>query len=137
MQPTIKAALLCDYALTSDDGKLSAMGIFSNINFSSLPNAYPRFFVVIILTLDSGTHPVRIGIVDPVGQQILPEPPRVDVEVELPGADTNLVIDFNNLPFNRAGIHQVQLFVSELLIHSIPLSIQAVSAEGFAPVRAN
>ncbi|MBV9282291.1 MAG: hypothetical protein JOZ41_19590 [Chloroflexi bacterium] len=136
MRPTIKAALLCDYALTSDDGKLSAVGIFSNINFASLPNAYPRFFVVIILTLDAGTHPVRLGIVDPIGQQMLPDPPEVDVQVELPGADTNLVIDFNNLPFNRAGIHQVQLFVSDLLVHSIPLSIQGAAASGLPPVRA-
>lgn len=137
MQPIVKAALLCDYALTSDDGKLSAMGIFSNINFASLPNAYPRFFVVIILSLDRGTHAVRLGIVDPVGQQMLPDPPTVDVQVELPGADTNLVIDFNNLPFNRGGIYQVQLFLEGRLIHSMPLNIQAVSAEGLAPVQAN
>jgi hypothetical protein len=137
MQPVVKAALLCDYALTSDDGKLSAMGIFSNINFPALPNAYPRFFVVIILALDRGRHSVRIGIVDPIGQQVLPDPPQVEVEVEMPGADTNLVIDFNNLPFGRAGIHQVQLFVSELLIHSVPLSVQAIPTEGQLPVRAN
>lgn len=137
MQPMVKAALLCDYALTSDDGKLSAMGIFSNINFASLPNAYPRFFVVIILALDRGTHAVRLGIVDPVGQQILPEPPTVDVQVEVPGADTNLVIDFNNLPFNRGGIYQVQLFVAGRLTHSLPLSIQAMSTEGMAPIQAN
>ena len=137
MQPVIKAALLCDYALTSDDGKLSAVGIFSNINFASLPSAYPRFFVVIIVSFDSGTHGVRLGIVDPVGQQILPDPPTVDVQVEMPGSDTNLVIDFNNLLFQRAGIHQVQLFVSDLLVHSMPLTVQAVSPNGYPPVRAN
>lgn len=137
MQPVIKAALLCDYALTSDDGKLSAVGIFSNINFSSLPSAYPRFFVVIIVSFDSGTHGVRLGIVDPVGQQILPDPPTVDVQVEMPGSDTNLVIDFNNLLFQRAGIHQVQFFVSDLLVHSIPVAVQTVSQNGYPPVRAN
>ena len=137
MQPTIKAALLCDYALTSDEGKLSIMGIFSNINFPSLPNAYSRFFVVIILALDSGTHQVRLGIVEPGGGQMLPDPPTVDVQVEVPGADTNLVIDFNNLPFNRPGIYQVQLFLEGLLIHSIPLSVQTAAAPGVAPIRPN
>lgn len=127
MPPQIKAGFICDYALTSDDGKLSAMGIFSNINFPTLPNAYPRFFIVIILNLDMGTHPISIGIVDPVGQQMLDEQPSVEVSAEIPGADTNLVIDFNNLPFNQAGIHQVQLFLDGLLIHSIPLSIQILS----------
>jgi hypothetical protein len=137
MQQVVKAALLCDYALTSDDGKLSAVGIFTSMNFSSLPNTYPRFFVVITITLESGTHRVRLGIVDPMGQQILPDPPEVDVPVELAGADTNLVIDFNNLLFQRAGIHQVQLFVSDLLVHSIPLAVQAVSQGGYPPVQAN
>jgi hypothetical protein len=137
MQPTVKAALLCDYALTSDDGKLSVLGIFSNISFPSLPNATPRFFVVVILTLDAGTHPVRLGILDPSGQQVLTNPPTVEVNVEMPGADTNLVVDFNNLPFNRAGIFQVQLFLDGRLIHSIPLNVQTVASAGIPPVRAN
>ena|SRR5579875_2173253 len=135
MEPVIKAGLLCDYALTSDDGKLSAVGIFSSINFATLPSAYPRFFVVIIVALDRGTHPVRLGIIDPIGQEMLEEPPSVDVNVELAGADTNLVIDLNNLPFNRPGIYQVQLFINSRLIHSIPLSVQAPNA-GYGPVRA-
>ncbi|GAC1325286.1 MAG: hypothetical protein NVSMB22_15020 [Chloroflexota bacterium] len=137
MPPQIKAGFICDYALTSDDGKLSAVGIFSNINFPTLPNAYPRFFVVIILNLDAGSHPVSLGIVDPVGQLLLDEQPSVEVEVALPGADTNLVIDFNNLPFNQPGIHQVQLFLDGLLIHSIPLNVQILSAVPQAPQRAN
>jgi hypothetical protein len=137
MQPTVKAALLCDYALTSDDGKLSVMGIFGNINFPTLPNATPRFFVVVILTLDAGSHPVRLGILDPSGQQVLTDPPTVEVNVQIPGADTNLVVDFNNLPFNRAGIFQVQVFLDGRLLHSIPLNVQTIVPAGAAPVRAN
>lgn len=137
MQPQIKAALLCDYALTSDDGKLSLLGIFGNINFPSLPNAYARFFVVLILNLDAGQHELRLGIVDPGGQQMLPEPPTVQVNVEIPGADTNLVIDFNNLPFQRAGIHQVQLFLAGRLIHSIHLNVQSIGGQGGFPAQAN
>ncbi|MGI8967980.1 MAG: DUF6941 family protein [Chloroflexota bacterium] len=131
MQPVIKAALLCDYALTSEDGKLSVVGIFSNINFPNLPNAYARFFVVYIITLDVGTHDVQIGIVDPVGQQMLPEPPAVQVNVEAPNADTNLVIDFNNLPFQRSGVHQVQLLLAGRLTHTIRLNVQSIGDAGF------
>ena len=137
MQPIVKAALLCDYALTSDDGKLSAIGMFANINFPQLPNSYPRFFVVIIVALNRGSHIVRLGIVDPIGNQVLPEQPEVHVEVEAPGSDTNLVIDFNNLPFSRAGIHQVQLFVSDLLVHSVPLVIGIAGGDMFGPSRGN
>jgi len=137
MPPVVKAGLLCDYALTADDGKLSVMGIFSNITFAEIPGSYPRFFVVFVLTLDSGSHTVRVGITGPDGQPVLPEQPRVDVQVDTPGADTNLVIDFNNLPFNRTGIFQVQLFLADRLIHSIPLSVQGTAGERFAPGRAN
>jgi hypothetical protein len=107
------------------------------MNFATLPNAYPRFFVVLIVSLDTGTHRVRLGVVDPMGQDILPEPPEIDVAVELPGADTNLVIDFNNLVFHRPGIHQVQLFVADLLVHSIPLAIQSMPQGGYPAAQAS
>jgi hypothetical protein len=138
MQPSVKLALLCDYALTSQDGKLSILGIFSQVNIAPLPGMSPPFYVVTILTLDRGTHPVRFGIVDPVGQQVLPEePPPFDVEVDTPGADTNLVIQFNNLPLSRGGIYQVQIFVHNRLVHSIPLTVQGTTADEFTQLRPN
>ena len=136
MPPSVKAAFLCDYALTSQDGKLSVLGIFSNINFPSLPNAYPRFFVVIIVALEVGQHQVHLGVVDPSGTPAVPEGPTVDVQVDVPGADTNLVIDFNNLPFQRAGIYQVQLSVDGRIVHSIPVSVQSAQAGMSGPAQA-
>src|SRR5919202_2480732 len=134
MQPTVKLALLCDYAITAQDGKLGIMGIWSNINLPSLPNAWPRFFVVIVLVLDRGDYDVGLGFVDPLGQQVLPEPVGEELNVDTPGAETNLVIEFNNLLFSRPGIHQVQLFLDRRLIHSIPLNLQVMSMEGFTPI---
>lgn len=128
MPPVVKAAFLCDYALTSEDGKLSVLGIFGNINFATLPGAYPRFFVVIILALDAGTHQVQLRVIDPAGQPAVPEAPTVDVAVEAAGADTNLVIDFNNLPFQRTGFYQVQLLIAGTLVHTIPLTVQSAQA---------
>ena len=79
---------------------------------------------------------LRLGIVDPGGRRMLPEPPTVQVNVEIPGADTNLVIDFNNLPFQRAGIHQVQLFLAGRFIPSIHLNVQSIGGQGgFPPER--
>ena len=137
MTPTVKLALLCDYALTSQEGKLSALGIFSQMNFPMLPNAAPRFFVVIVLVLDAGSHPVRIGIVDPSGQHILPEGPQAVVPVEVAGAETNLVVDFGNVVFSQPGLHQVQLYVSDLLVHTMLLTVQVIGTEEFTPGRGN
>jgi hypothetical protein len=136
MQPQVKLAVLCDYALTSQDGKLSILGIFSQMNLGQLPGSSPPFFVVVVLTLDRGTFPVRFGIVDPSGQSILPaEPPPFDVEVEMPGTDTNLVLQFNNLPLSRPGIYQIQVFLEGRLIHSIPLSTQVMSGDAMSQFR--
>src|SRR5438270_3451213 len=126
MQPEVKLAVLCDYALTSQDGKLSVLGIFSQMNMAQLPGVTPPYFAVVVLSLDQGSYSVRFGVVDPVGQQVLTEEaPEFDMEVETPGADTNLVIQFNNLPLARPGIYQIQLFVDGRLTHSLPLNVQS------------
>lgn len=137
MQPVVKAAFVCDYALTSVDGKLSALGIFSHMPMQTLPGSWPRFFVVMILLLDRGTHSISLGITDPMGQPLLPEPARGEVQVDVPGAETNLVIDFNNVLFQHPGIHQVQLFLEGMLLQSIPVNVQALGTEGLAPPPAN
>lgn len=124
MEPVVRLALLCDYALRSQDGKLSAIGIFSHIGVSELPGAAPPFFVALTLALDRGEHQVRFGLLDPMGQEILPDPPVFDVDVEMPGIDTELMLQFNGIPLSRPGIHQIQLFVDGRLIHSIPLTVQ-------------
>jgi hypothetical protein len=90
-----------------------------------------------VLNLDAGTHPVHLGITDPMGQQMLPEAQPVDVQVDVPGAETNLVIGFNNVQFPRAGIYQVQLFVSGRLAHSMPLNVMAVGDAAFQGDRPN
>jgi hypothetical protein len=130
MQAEVKLGVLCDYALTSQDGKLSILGIFSQMNLGQLPGVSPPFFVVVVLTLDRGVFPVRFAIIDPRGESILPEePPPFDVQVDMPGTDTNLVLQFNNLPLGRPGIYQIQVFLEGRLVHSIPLSVQPSGAD--------
>jgi hypothetical protein len=136
MQPTIKLAVLCDYAFRTQDNKLSIIGIFSQISIADMGGASPPFFVVISLGLDVGTHNVQFGVVDPMGQQLLPDPPTFDVEVDTPGADTDLLLQFNGLPLARPGIYQVQLFVEGRLVHSIPVSVQGAPMGGLGPIRA-
>ncbi len=125
-QSVVKVALLCDYALTGIDQRMSLIGLFNNINFPTLPAAYPQFFVVFILNLEQGQHQIHLGIVNPSGQHMLPEAEPVPVDVEMSGAETNLVIGFNNIQFDRPGIYQVQLYIGGRLSHTIPLSVQAI-----------
>ncbi len=138
MNPVVKLGVLCDYALTSQDGKLSVLGIFSQMNMAQLPGVSPPYFAVVVLAVDQGTYSVRFGVVDPVGQQVLTDaPPTFDMEVETAGADTNLVIQFNNLPLVRPGIYQVQLYIDGRLTHSLPLSVQSAGSPELGYARPN
>lgn len=136
MPPTVRLALVCDYALKSQDEKLSVLGIFSQINVAEVPASSPPFFVVVSIAMDVGNHQVRVGVLNPVGGNVLPDTPQFEVDVEQPGAATDVLLQFNGLPFERTGIYQVQVFVDGLLIHSVPLSVQSVNQPGVEPIRA-
>lgn len=137
MQPVIKLALMCDYALTSQDGKLSAIGVFNAIPVPTLPGMYPRMFVVMVVGLDRGTHFLRLDIIDPLGQGILQEPPNFEVPIEIPGIDINLIFDLPHMTFSRQGIYQAQLFVNDRLVHSLPFTVEVQSQEQQELPRAN
>ena len=41
----LHSLLLCDHAITAQDGKVSAIGLFSQINVTRLPTTYGRLFI--------------------------------------------------------------------------------------------
>jgi len=57
----LHSLLLCDYALTAQDGKISAIGIFSQINVAHLPAVHGRMFVVAILEAEPGRHDLQLA----------------------------------------------------------------------------
>lgn len=127
LDPRVRIALLCDYALTSEDGKVSAMGMFSTINFLSLPANYPRFFVVIVAVLEPGSHSARISLLGPSGSEIIPEGPSMNLDVPEGANESNLIIGFDNLGFESAGIHQLQLRLDESLAMSLPFTVMSTT----------
>jgi hypothetical protein len=132
----VRMALLCDYALTSEDGKISAIGIFSSISFASLPANYPRFYVVIIASLTSGNHAAQIQMLGPAGNEILPSGPPMNLDVPDPANETNLIIGFDNLTFEQPGLHQLQFMLNGDVALSLPFSVMTSEQEGYA-VRGN
>jgi hypothetical protein len=67
--------LLCDYALTAQDGKISAIGLFSQINVARLPAVHGRLFIVAVLEADPGTYELSLQVVAPSGASILEQAP--------------------------------------------------------------
>jgi hypothetical protein len=127
----VRLALLCDYALTSEDGKVSAIGLFSNINFASLPANYPRFFVLFVATLAPGTYNASIVLLGPDGSHVIPPGPLMNLEVPEGSNETNMIIGFDNLTFHAPGLHRLELRIDDYPAATIPFGVSASEGEGF------
>ncbi len=122
----LHSLLLCDYALTAKDGKISAVGIFSQINVAQLPAVHGRLFVVAILEATAGSYPLQLQIVAPSGADVLPDPPRLQIEVPASATTANIVADLNGLEVKEIGRHRLQLRSEERVLGSAPFTVNMI-----------
>ena len=101
-------AVVADYALIDQQGKLSVLGIFQHVWVTSFPAVCPRTHLVLRVRgrrTEIGVHTIRIRFVDEAGTELLGgegtvqfgEPPAGVVDVE---AGAVLVFD---VPLPRPG----------------------------------
>ena len=112
MSPTqlsLRTILLCDYALTGQDGKISAVGIFGQINVSRLPAVHPRLFIVAVMDAEPGPHDLTLQVLSPNGGRLLEAPPQLHMEVPQGTTIANIVADLNGLELRELGRHEVEL----------------------------
>jgi Family of unknown function (DUF6941) len=122
----LRALLLCDHALTAQDGKISAVGIFSQINVARLPAVHPRLFIVAVLDAAPGTHELSLQVVSPQGTPLLAQPPRMRMEVPDGATTANIVADLNGLEIKELGRHEVELREGSRILGSAPLVVNLV-----------
>jgi len=70
----IDFAVLADYALIDQQGKLSVIGIFQHVWVAQFPAAHPRTHLVLRVKgrrTEIGEHPMRIRFVDDQGQELM------------------------------------------------------------------
>jgi len=107
-------AVLADYALIDQQGKLSVMGIFQHVWVGAFPALHPRTHLVIRVRgrrTDIGSHAIRIRFVDGDNTELLGgegsvqfnEPPAGVTEVE---AGAILVFD---VPLPKAGTYAFEI----------------------------
>src|SRR3989475_1206482 len=107
-------AVVADYALVDQAGKLSVLGVFQHIWVQQFPAMHPRLHLVLRLKgkrTEIGEHSVQIRLVDEQGTEILggngsvtfAEPPAGVTEIE---AGAILVFD---LAFPRGGTDRFQI----------------------------
>ena len=127
-------AVVCDYALIDQNGKLSVIGIFERIWVDRFPAVHPRLHLVLRLKgkrTEIGDHPVRIVLYDPEGREVLHsdgmvqigEPPAGVTEVE-----AGAVLAFD-VPLERPGTYSFDIMIDGNHLSSVPVAVSQMPAQ--------
>ena len=115
--------LMCDHAITSRDGKVSAIGIFSQIRVNRLPVSHGRFFIVAVLDAEPGTHELNLQVISPSGAPVLSQSPRLRIEVPPNATTAHIVADLKGLRVTELGQHRIELRAGDRLLGSTPFNV--------------
>ena len=118
--------LLCDYALTAQGGKISAIGVFSQINVARLPAAHGRCFIVAILEASPGPHELTIQVMSPSGKPALQQAPKLRIEVPASATSANIVADIKGLRIEEPGRHRIEMRAGERVLGSTPFNVNLI-----------
>lgn len=133
-------AVVCDYALIDQYGKLSVLGIFQHIWVQQFPALHPRLHLVLRVKgrrTEVGTHTVRIRLADEQDNDVLngdgtvtfAEPPAGVLEIE---AGAVLMFD---VPFQHPGRYEFAITVDNELQCTVPISVAQTPPGQSAPPR--
>ena len=126
-------AVVADYALVDQAGKLSVLGIFQHIWVHQFPAMHPRLHLVLRLKgkrTEVGSHAVRIRLLDERGTEILgsqgnvtfAEPPAGVTEI-----DAGAVLVFDVL-FPGPGSYRFVITVDGDELGSVPVTVSQLLA---------
>ncbi len=118
--------LLCDYALTAQDGKISAIGVFSQINVARLPATHGRCFIVAILEASPGPHELTLQVMSPSGKPTLQQAPRLRIEVPANATTANIVADLKGMRIEEIGRYRIEVRAGDALLGSAPFNVNLV-----------
>lgn len=121
-------AVVADYALVDQAGKMSVMGIFQHIWVQQFPAMHPRLHLVLRLKgkrTEIGDHEVRIRLADEQDVEVLggngnvtfAEPPAGVTEIE---AAAILVFD---VPFPHPGAYRFEITVDGVQAAEVPITV--------------
>jgi hypothetical protein len=122
----LHSLLLCDYALTAQDGKISAIGVFSQINLQRLPAAHGRCFIVAILEASPGPHDLTFQVVAPSGRETLSQAPRLRIQVPPSATTANIVAEVKGMRLEEIGRHRIELRAGERVLGSSPFTANLI-----------
>jgi hypothetical protein len=132
-------AVVADYALVDQAGKISVLGIFQHIWVQQFPAMHPRLHLVLRLKgkrTEVGEHGVQIRLADEAGAEILggngtvtfAEPPAGVTDIE---AGAILVFD---VPFPHQGQYRFEITVDGDVLATVPITVTQLQQQPQGPV---
>lgn len=125
-------ALLCDYAIVDQFGKLSVMGIWRQVMVQQFPAVHTRGHLVLQLRgrrTELGNHNLKVRLLDPQGTVLLEqtgsmqisEPPAGVVDLESP-----VVLVFD-IPMTAPGEYHFEITMDGDQLADVPFVAAPVS----------
>ena len=135
-------AVVADYALVDQSGKMSVLGIFQHIWVQQFPAMHPRLHLVLRLKgkrTEIGEHAVQIRLADDADTERLggsgtvnfAEPPAGVTEIE---AAAVLVFD---VPFPHAGQYRFEITVDGERKATVPITVSQLPPQPIEPPAPN
>lgn len=118
--------LLCDYAITAQDGKISAIGVFSQINVARLPATHGRCFIVAILEASAGPHELTIQVMSPTGKPTIQQAPRLRIEVPATATSANIVAELKGMRIEEIGRHRIEVRAGDQILGTSPFTVNLI-----------
>lgn len=124
---------LCDFA-QDNQSKLTIVGTFDSINTRQFPTSHPSCSIACRLRFgasEAGQHDFRLRLINAEGKEVI-QPIEGNIEVGAPPegrvATINIVINFNQLQFEKAGRYSFELYINGEWRSGLPLFLNTVPA---------
>ena len=128
----IEIFTLCDFA-QDNNSKLTVVGTFDSIHSKQFPFVQQSFSVACRLRFsekETGPHDMRLKFTDGNKQEFI-KPIEGQMNIAKPQngqySAVNLVFNFNQVKFEKAGRYSFELFIDDEWTSGLPLFVNQVS----------
>jgi hypothetical protein len=123
---------LADFA-QDNNSKLTIVGTFDSIHAQNFPVQHPACSVACRLRFSAkevGSHDFRLRLIDSEGKEII-KPIEGNINLGAPPngqfASINIVINFNQLQFEKAGRYSFELYIDGDWKSGLPLFLNKIA----------
>ncbi|MBI1919039.1 hypothetical protein HYS29_00415 [Candidatus Microgenomates bacterium] len=117
---------LCDYALLSNDGKLSIIGIFDELRVTQLPSMFvDKFLVATVQGEPSKSYLIKMKLIKDGKDINLLNPLSLKINTSFNGK-SNLIVRLANVQINEEGDYYFKIYNEDIEIGKILLKVGKV-----------